>query len=150
MTVSLKSQIQDQIKDSMRAKDTETLSVMRMLMASIKNLEIDKKLDDLSDEDIIEIIQRQVKQRREAIVLYQKGGRSDLADKESSEIAILNKYLPQQLGSEELAGIVDQVVLKLSDEDKNNFGLVMKKVMEQVRGRADGSLVAGLVKQKIG
>lgn len=149
MAVSLKLTIQNQITDALRSKDDLTLSVLRLLMASIKNLEIDKKTGDLSDEEVVALIQQQVKQRREAIALYQKGDRLDLADKESKEIVILNKYLPQQLTQEEVVRIIDQAIDSLSDNDKKNFGLVMKKVMEQVRGRTDGNTVAGLVKQKI-
>lgn len=148
--MSIKTTIQGDIVTALKSHDQTSLSVLRLLISGIKNIEIDKKTDSLSDEEVISFIQKQVKQRRESMALYAKGGRLDLADNEEKELPILNKYLPQQLSGEEVNEIIDKAIAGLGQVDQKDFGTVMKKVMELVRGRAEGNVVADLIKQKLG
>jgi uncharacterized protein YqeY len=127
-----------------KAKDEVKSSVLRLLKSAIKNEEISKKTV-LSDDEVIKIIQREIKQRNDSIFEYGKGGRSDLADKEKDELTVLKTYLPAQLSDEELENIVKSVISEESD-----FGKIMGKVMPQVAGKADGSRVSAAVRKLLG
>lgn len=141
----LRQQISDSVKDAMRAHDTVKLSVYRYILSEIKNREIDVK-HDLSDEEVTEILRREVKRRSEAIVQFEQGGRTDIAEQEKTELALIQSLLPQMMSQEEVEKIVDQVVAN----GDTNFGSVMKTVMQQVKGKADGKLVSDVVKSKLG
>lgn len=144
--MSLKQNIEERMKASLKAGDRTQLSTLRMLMAAVKNEEIAKQRE-ATDEDVALVVQKQVKQHRESIEAYQKGGRAELAGQEEEELNILNTYLPQQLTDEELKTIITGEIEKLSKEDKNNFGKVMGAVMASVKGKADGSSVSRVVKE---
>ena len=148
---SLKNQINTNIKDAMRAKDQEALSVLRMLASAIKDKEIAmRKGEDVSltDEQVTEVIMSEAKKRKDSIEAYEKGGRKDLAEKENSEIKILDKYLPEQMSDEELEKIVKEIVetgqCPVSIQD---FGKIMGQVMPKVKGKADGNKVSEAVKK---
>ncbi|HIE59689.1 MAG TPA: GatB/YqeY domain-containing protein [Hydrogenothermaceae bacterium] len=140
--------LQNEMKQALKAKDNLKLSVIRMLISEIKKVQIDKK-KELSDEEIIEVIQRYAKQRKEAIKQYKDAKREDLAQKEEQELEIVSKFLPKQLSEEEIVKIVEQVIKETGASSMRDMGKVMKMVMEKVKGRADGSLVSKIVKEKL-
>lgn len=140
--------LQDEVKQALKAKDTLKLSVIRMLISEIKKVQIDKK-KELSDEEIVEVIQRYAKQRKESIKQYKDVGREDLAQKEEKELEIVSKFLPKQLSEEEIVKIVEQVIKETVASSMRDMGKVMKIVMEKVKGRADGSIVSKIVKEKL-
>ncbi len=140
--------LQEEMKQALKAKDTERLSVIRMLISEIKKVQIDKK-KELSDEEIIEVIQRYAKQRKESIKQYRDAGREDLAQKEEKELEIVSKFLPEQLSEEEIAKIADEVIQETGASSMKDMGKVMKVIMEKVKGRADGSVVSKIVKEKL-
>jgi len=140
--------LQEEMKQALKAKDTEKLSVIRMLISEIKKVQIDKK-KELSDEEIIQVIQKYAKQRKESIKQYRDAGREDLAQKEEKELEIVSKFLPEQLSEEEINKIVEQAISETGASSMKDMGKVMKVVMEKVKGRADGSLVSKIVKEKL-
>jgi len=145
--MSLSEKISEEIIAALKIGNTVVLSTLRMLQAEIKNKEIDKKAA-LSDEEVLEIIRRQVKTHKESITAFQAGKREDLVAKESEELAILNKYLPQQISSEEIKKVVEEVVGGLQ-ATPTDFGKVMTQVMAKVKGKADGGMVSAIVREAI-
>ena len=137
--------IDSEMKDALRGKDSVTLSVMRMLMAAVKNTEIAKKVKKLDEADIIQVIQRMIREHKESIDQFEKGNRKDLVDKEKAEMEVLQKYVPAQMGEAELSGIVKAAIQELGVTSKAGTGKVMRAVMEKVKGRADGKVVNQLV-----
>jgi uncharacterized protein YqeY len=142
---ALKTQLVEDMKNAMRAHDTVKLGVVRYLLSEIKNFEIDNGEQD--DAGIIKIIAREVKKVKDALVDFEKAGREDLVSAENAKIVVMESYLPQQLADEELQKIVDSVA---SSSDKKDFGTVMKAVMAQVQGKADGGRVSAMVKKVLG
>lgn len=145
--MSIKDQIQKDYIDALKQKKDLELSVLRLLKSAIKNKEIDLK-KDLNDDDLIAVLNYEKKKRTESAEIYQQQQRTDLAEKEQNEIKIIEKYLPQQLSEAEIIKIIEQVQQELGD-DKNNFGLVMKSVMQKLKGGAQGQIVSKLVQQKL-
>ncbi len=127
------------------------MEVLRGVNAALKNKSIEKRgkgeSEELSDEEVLEILNREVKKRKEAAGLYNKGGRPELAEKENKELAILQQYLPEQLSVEEVERKIDEI---LAGVEKKDFSLVMREVMAQLKGQADGKVVAEIIKRKIG
>lgn len=140
------TKIQDDMKQAMKAGDKKRLGTIRMLIAAIKNESIDKRAE-LSDEDIITVVQREIKQRRNAIEEFKKGNRDDLVQENEAEIAILEAYLPKQLTDEELEAIVRQVASEVNAASPKEMGKVMGKLMPLVKGKADGTRVQATVKK---
>lgn len=130
---------------SQKGKDEVTLNCLRMLKSSIKYAAIQKCQEAIEDAEIIEVIQKQIKQRKDSIAAFRSGGREDLAQKEEKEMQILSVYLPAELSAEELKRIVCDAITKVQAKLKADKGKVMKEVMAQVRGRADGSKISELV-----
>ena len=145
----LKQQIEQEIKKALKAGESLKLSTLRMLLAAIQNEEIAKQ-KQLTDEDILPVVQRQIKQHRESIEAFTKGNRIELAQKEKDELEILNKFLPQQMNEEEIKKTVAEVLAGLPESDKSNFGKVMGAIMAKIKGKTDGGLVGRLVKDQIG
>ena len=148
----MKLKIQNDIKEVMRSKDELKLSVLRMLSAAIHNKELEKraktgKSEELTDEETIGVIHSEAKKRRDAIAEFEKGGRKDLADKESAELKILEGYLPQELSDEEIEKIVREVVVETGISDPTMFGRIMGEVMKRVKGRASGERMSAAVKK---
>jgi len=141
--VDLIKQITKDMKVAMKNKDSIALNTIRMLRAEIKNAEI-QKMGQLNEDEIIKVIQTAIKKRKEAAEQYKNAGRDDLCEKELSEAKVLGKYLPEQLSEDEIKAIINQVI---SETGNNNFGLVMRGVMEKVQGRAEGKVVNQLVKE---
>lgn len=139
-------QIQDDMKQAMKAGEKKRLSTIRMLIAAIKNESIEKR-GELADEDIITVIQREIKQRRNAIEDFKKGNRDDLVQENLEEISVLEGYLPQQLTDGELEAIVRQVAAEVNATSAKDMGKVMGKLMPQIKGKADGTRVQATVKK---
>ncbi|MBZ4642442.1 MAG: uncharacterized protein PWQ25_814 [Deferribacteres bacterium] len=143
--VDLVTKITEDMKIAMKNKDSIALNTIRMLRAEIKNAEI-QKMGKLEEEEVIKVVQTAIKKRKEAAEQYKNAGRDELAEKELMEAKVLEKYLPEQLGEDEIRAIINQV---LAESDNKNFGIVMKAVMEKVKGRAEGKLVNQLVKEML-
>lgn len=143
--MSLEKDIEQDYKEAFKAKQETEVSTLRMLRSALKNLIIDKKTDSLSDEDVLSVIKKEIKKRKDSVESYKKGGREDLASKEEAEMAILEKYMPEMMSEEQISQIVDSVV----SAGQTNFGLVMKEVMAKTKGQADGQVVQKLVKEKL-
>ncbi len=136
--------IDSDLKTAMKEKNEIKLSTLRMLKAAIKNKEIDKK-QALSEPEILDIIQKQVKQCRESIAEFQKANRQDLLNKETAEIAVLEQYLPKQLTEAELKVMVQKAIQTTGAKAKTDIGKIMKEVMPQIAGRADGKQVNQII-----
>lgn len=144
----LQEQIEQDIIEAMKAKDEAKLSTLRMLKSAIKNSEIQKQVE-LKDEDILGVIQGQIKQRNDSVAMYEQGGRQELADKEKTEIEILKKYLPEQMGEAEIREIVAKAIADTGATGIADMGRVMGAIMPAVKGKADGSLVSSIVKEEL-
>ena len=142
---SVREQLRSDLHDAMRAKDARRRSTIRMLEAAIKNAEIEKRGAELADADILAILQRQVKQRRESIEQYVSGNREDLAEIERVEIGIIEQYLPRQLGRDEVEARARAVIEQVGASGPGDRGKVMGMLMKELRGEADGSLVNAVV-----
>ncbi len=147
---NLKEKIQQEMKEAFKAGDTLTRSALVMLIAAIKNKEIEKGKDkELSNDDIIAIIGTEVKKRKDAAEQYEKGNRPELAQKERDEVSVLEKYLPEQMSEEEVAMEVSKIIEETGAEAMSEMGKVMNEVMKKLKGKADGSLVNRIVKEKL-
>lgn len=145
----LRDKIADEMRAAMKAREQARVGALRMLMTAIKNTEVEK-MHDLSDEEVLDVIAREAKRRRESIEAFEKGGRTDLVEKETAELAVLDAYLPDKLSDEELTALVDEAVAETGASSPKQMGEVMKALMPKVRGRADGAQVSALVKAKLG
>jgi uncharacterized protein len=151
MTMSIQTRLEEDLKSAMKGGDKERVSVFRFLLSNIKNRRIEKGKDaTLSDDEITQVIMSSIKQRREAIEQFTKGGRSDLVEKEEAELRILQSYLPEQLSEEELTAKIQQVIAEAGAVGLKDMGKVMKGVMLLVSGRAEGSVVSAKVKSLLG
>jgi uncharacterized protein YqeY len=144
--MSLKEQIDADYKAAMKARDDLKVSVLRLLRSAIHNAEIDKQRT-LTDDEILGVIQSEVRKRRESIEAFQQGGRQDLVEREQAELAILESYLPKALTREELEALVRETVRKVGALSVRDMGKVMSALMPKVRGRADEREVSNLVRQ---
>lgn len=142
--MSLRQTISEAQKNAMKEGQKEALSTLRMLWSALRNTEIDKGLE-LNDEEVQQLITRQVKQLKDSIVDFEKGGRSDLIQQTQQEITLLSKYLPEQMSDEALMSIVEQTITTLAGE--KNTGIVMGAVMKEVKGKADGKRVRECVER---
>ena len=147
--MDLKSTIQNDLKTAMKAQDSLKLNALRMVIAEIKKREIDKR-SALDDTEIQKAISTLAKQRQESIEAFTKGGRTDLADKESKELALLKSYLPDQLSREEVLKIVESVIQESGAKTLQDQGKVMKGVLAKAQGKADGKVVNEIVREKLG
>lgn len=148
--MSLKNKIIDDMKTAMRAKDKDKLSVLRMVKSTIMNQEIDKGGGDLSDEDVLKSLNTLVKQRRDSAAQYENAGRAELAEKELSEISIIEEYLPQAATLEELNQAVSEAIEETGAESKKDMGNVMKTTLAKLSDKSvDGKLVSQIVLEKL-
>jgi len=147
----LKDRIADDMRAAMKERDQVRVSTLRMLMAAVKNAEVQgAQARELSDAEVLDVVGREAKRRKEAIEAYSGAGRTDLVDKETAELGVLQGYLPEALSDEELARLVDEVIAETGASTPRQMGDVMKVLMPKVRGRADGAAVSAMVKQKLG
>lgn len=146
----LKDKLQEDMKAAMLSKDEEKLSTLRMLKSALQYAEIAKGAGySATDEDVIDVIGKEVKKRRESIELYEKGGRPELADKEKRELEVLMGYLPEQMGEEEVVKLVDEAISSTGATTMQDMGKVMGALMPKVKGKADAAMVSNLVRQKL-
>ncbi|MCK4301625.1 MAG: GatB/YqeY domain-containing protein, partial [candidate division Zixibacteria bacterium] len=138
--MSLIEKIDQQMKEALKAGEKERLIVLRGLKSELKYKQIDKR-DDLTEQDVLAVLASQAKKRREAIEQFEKGGRDDLVSKEKHELDIINSYLPEQLSEEKLREIIRETIAEAGAESPAHLGAVMKLVMPEVKGRADGKQV---------
>ena len=146
--MSLKQQITEDMKTAMRAKETARLGAIRLLLAAMKQREVDERIE-LSDADILSIIDKMMKQRRDSISQYEAAARQDLADVEKFEITVLQTYMPQQLSEAEIDTLVSQAIATSGAASPQDMGKVMAVLKPQLAGRADVAKVSGLVKTKL-
>lgn len=146
--MSLGQQLKDDMKTALKSGDKERLSVIRMVLASIKKSEIDKR-GPLNDEETLQVVLREVKQRQDSLSEYEKAGRDDLANKERFELEVLHTYLPEQLSEEEVREIVLETIQAVGASSKADMGKVMGAVLPKVKGKADGKLVSKLVQEAL-
>jgi uncharacterized protein YqeY len=146
--MSLKERITEDMKAAMRAKDQPRLSAVRLLLAAMKQKEVDERVE-LSDADVLSIIEKMLKQRRESIAQYESAGRADLADVEKFESGVLSQYLPQQLGDAEVAEAVAAAIAESGAAGVKDMGKVMALLKPRLAGRADMGKVSGLVKASL-
>ena len=144
----LRDRLNEEMKQAMKARDEIRLSVIRLIRSSVKNREIESR-HELNDGEITEVVSTLVKQRRESIRMFGEAGRTDLVEKEEKELSVLLAYLPQQLSPEEVEALVVQAIADSGAQGPKDMGKVMKAIMPHVTGRADGSLVSAVVKEKL-
>ena len=146
--MTLKSRITDDMKAALRAKETARLSTIRLLMAAIKQREVDER-KEMTDADVLAIIDKMVKQRKDSIAQFDAGNRKDLADAERAEIVVLQNYLPQQLGDAEIDAAITAAVAQAGATGPAAIGKIMALLKPQLAGRADMSVVSAKVKAKL-
>lgn len=147
--MGLRETIDADIKEALKSGAKDKVSTLRMLSAALKNKQIDKRRP-LTEEEVVETVRALIKQRKDSIEQFAKGGRQDLVDKETAEVPVLEVYLPRQLSREELEGIVREVVAQTGAQGARDMGKVMKALIPLVGARADGKLVSELVKHALG
>ncbi|MEK7877718.1 MAG: GatB/YqeY domain-containing protein [Pseudomonadota bacterium] len=146
--MSLKTRITDDMKAAMRAKDASRLGAIRLLLAAMKQKEVDERVE-LTDTDVILIIEKMIKQRRDSITQYEAGNRKDLADAEKFEITVLQAYMPQALSEAEIAATIAEAVQASGAKAMSDMGKVMAVLKPKLAGRADMGRVSALVKAKL-
>ena len=147
--MSLKTQINEDMKAAMRAKEAQRLSAVRLLLAAIKQREVDERTE-LDDQQIIGVIEKMIKQRRESIAQYEKASRTDLVEIENFELGVLQAYMPQQLSEAEIETAVAAAVTESGAESVRDMGKVMAILKSKLAGRADMGAVSALVKGRLG
>ncbi|MCX8029018.1 MAG: GatB/YqeY domain-containing protein [Brevinematales bacterium] len=141
--------INEDYKDAVKNKDEVKRETLNMLKSAIKYREIELRVSnkELTEEEIISVIQKEIKKRKEAIELYEKGGRNDLVQKEKQEVSILESYLPKQLSEDEIRNIANEIISSIGAASPSDVGRVMKEIMPKVKGRVDGNLVKRIVEE---
>ena len=147
--MSLKTQIAEDMKSAMRAKDAPRLAAIRLLLAGVKQREVDERIE-LDDVAITAVVEKQIKQRRDAITQYEAGGRPELADAERFEIEVLQAYLPEPLSADAVAAIIRQAIADTGAAGAKDMGKVMAAVKPQIAGRADMGAVSAQIKGALG
>jgi len=147
--MGLKEKILEDIKNAMKSKEAERLSAIRFLQAAVKNREIELRPNAITDEDVLGVIKRMAKQRKDSISEYEKAGRADLVDKEKFELSVMEEYLPQQMTQDQVAAIVSEVIQAQGATSQKQMGGVIKEVMAKTAGRADGKMISDLVRSQL-
>ena len=152
----LREQLNDTLKEAMKAKEPTTVSTLRLINAAIKDRDIADRTkggvdeEGISDDDILQLLQSMIKQRGDSIEAYNKGGRQELADREAQEIEIIQRFLPEQLGDEELTAAVSSAIEPVGAESLKEMGAVMAKLREDFAGQMDFGKASGIVKERLG
>ena len=141
---SIKERLEDDIRNAMRARDRERLETLRFLKSQIQLVE-KNNLEELDDEGVTDVLSKQVKDRRESIEMFGQGGRHDLVEKEQTALAVLQEYMPEQMDADAIESLAQQVIAEVGASGPSDRGKVMGRIMPQVRGKADGSLVNATV-----
>ncbi len=146
--MSMKTQLTDAMKDAMRAKDKPRLSAIRLMLSEVKRIEVDERIE-ISDERLIAILDKMIKQRRDSITQYEAAGRQELADIEIGEISVIQEFLPVALTEDEISAMITAAIIAIGAESMRDMGKVMGILKPQIQGRADGGAVSGLVKSAL-
>ena len=146
--MTMKSRLEDDLKQAMRSRDTARRDVIRYLRSEIRNQEI-RIQEDLDDEGVVQVLSRQAQQRRDSIEAFSEADRNDLVEKEETELAIIMEYLPQQMTRDEIASLVERVIADVGAAGPGDMGKVMSQIMPQVRGRAEGREVSSIVMETL-
>jgi len=144
----MRNQILEDLKNAMKAQDKEKLAVIRMIKGAMQLEELEKK-HELNDEEMVNIIAKQIKTRKESIVEFEKGNRQDLIEKTNNEIEILNKYMPEQLSEEEIEKVITDVFNEINPTGLSDIGKIMGKISPMLKGKADLGLVNKLIKERL-
>ena len=144
----MRNQILEDLKQAMKAQDKLKLAVIRMVKGAIQMEELNKKRE-LNDDEVIAVISKQIKTRKESIVEFEKANRNDLIEQTTKEIEILNEYMPEQMSEEELNKIIDEVFASVNPTSSSDMGKIMREITPLVKGKADMSLVSKLIKDKL-
>lgn len=137
------------MKSALKSKDQFRLGVLRLINSSLHNKQIEKGKDTvLTEDDVLQVLTRESKKRKESIEAFEKGGRPELAENEKKELAIIEQYLPKQMNKEETVAAIERILSGIAD--KSNFGLVMKEVMKELKGKADAKIISEVIKEKLG
>ena len=144
----LKQQLTDAMKDAMRNKDKERLSAVRLILAEVKRIEVDERIE-IDDERMLSLLDKMVKQRRDSIAQYESAGRMELAEVEIAEIAVIQDFLPAALTEAEIEELIQQAIANTGAESMRDMGKVMGIIKPQIQGRADAGAVSGLVKKAL-
>ncbi len=146
--MSMKTQLTDAMKDAMRAKDKPRLSAIRLMLSEVKRIEVDERIE-ISDERLIAILDKMIKQRRDSITQYEAANRQELADIEIGEISVIQEFLPVALTEDEISAMITAAISATGAESMRDMGKVMGILKPQIQGRADGGAVSGLVKSAL-
>jgi len=147
--MSLKERITEDMKAAMRAGEKDRLSCIRMINAAIKQREVDERIS-LDDAQVLSVLEKMIKQRKESLAQFQAGGRADLVAKESAEIALISGYLPQQLSASELEALIADAIRSTGAQSIKDMGKVMGVIKQKAQGRADMGAVGAMIKAKLG
>ncbi len=147
----LRSRLNDALKDAMKSKDTLAVSTLRLILAALKDRDIAARgkgnNDGITEDEVLEMLQKMVRQRRDSIEMYTKGGREELAEREASEIAVIERFLPQSLGEEEMRAAIDAVVAELNASSIKDMGRVMAELKQRFAGQLDFGKASAIVKE---
>lgn len=151
MSISLKEQIISDLKGSLKSGDSFKRDVLRLLFSMIKNWEIEKKKKEegLNDQEVIEVIKKSVKQRKDSIEQYEKGNRPDLVEKEKKEIEIISVYLPAQMDESKVREEIKKIISELGEVSQKDFGKIMGISMKKLQGQADGNIVKKILEEEL-
>ncbi len=144
----LKTRINDDVKTAMRSKDKERLGTLRLLTAAIKQIEVDKRIE-LNDEQVVAVVEKMLKQRKDSIEQFEKAGRNELAEIEIKEVAILKEFMPEQMSDAEVDALIDEAISSTGAEAMKDMGKVMGILKPQLAGKADMGAVSGKIKAKL-
>ncbi|MDT8321531.1 MAG: GatB/YqeY domain-containing protein [Xanthomonadales bacterium] len=146
--MSLKARIQEDVRNAMRSHEREKLSALRLITAALKQKEVDERIE-LNDEQVLAVLDKMVKQRRESLEQFEKAGREDLAEKERHELTLIQTYLPEPLGEAELEALIRSTIAQVGADSVRDMGKVMSALRGQVQGRADMKAVSQAVKAQL-
>ena len=147
--MGLREQIREDMKEAMKAKEMDKLNAIRMIQAAFKNREIELRPNDISEEELVGVLKKLAKQRKESIETYTAANRKDLADNEAKELKLIEAYLPAQMDRAQIEKIVAQVIAETGAKSQKEMGAVMKAVIAKTAGQADNKIVSELVKSKL-
>jgi len=147
--MSLKDRILQDVKDAMRSRDKPRLATLRLITAAIKQQEIDERIE-MNDAQVLALLDKMCKQRRESISQFEKAGRDDLIAQEASELELIQTYLPEQLGEDEIAALIDEAMAATGAASIKDMGKVMGQLKPKLQGRADMGAVSAMIKDKLG
>ncbi|HEY8541776.1 MAG TPA: GatB/YqeY domain-containing protein [Pseudothermotoga sp.] len=147
--MSLKEKLSEDLKQAMKARDETKIRTIRLLIAAIKNFEVEK-LGQATDDDVLQIMSKEVKKRLESIEMYRQAKREDLAIEEENELKIIKSYMPEQMGEDQIRELAKKLIQQYNLSSPKDIGTVMKLIMPQVKGKADGKLVNKIVQELLG